>query len=200
MKFPCTGVILAGGLSTRFSRENKALVVLNGKPVIDYVYDIFREIFQDIMLVTNNPELYLDYDLMTVTDIYPVRSSMTGIHTGLFYASTPYAFFAACDTPFLKKEIIQTILEGIDENAGLVIPETHKGFEPLCAAYSKQCLKPIEHCLENKKLKIMRCLRKVRTRIISEKKIVAHDPELLSFFNINTPDDLVIAENLIGNI
>jgi molybdopterin-guanine dinucleotide biosynthesis protein A len=193
----CTGIILAGGLSSRFSGKNKALADVGGKPIFAYIYDLFNHLFNEIILVTNDPGPYLGWNLTIVTDIYPIRSSMTGVHAGLFYASNPHSFVAACDTPFLKKELVTTLLECVDRKTDLVLPQTSAGFEPLCAVYSKNCLKPIERCLEEGKLKIQRCLQHVRIKKISEDRLREADPDLVSFFNINTPDDLIRAQQLI---
>ncbi|MCU0592028.1 MAG: molybdenum cofactor guanylyltransferase [Desulfobacterales bacterium] len=152
MKHPCSGVILAGGLSTRYGGENKAFLV---------------------------------------------RSSLTGVHAGLFYTRHPFAFFSACDTPFLKKEIIETVLEQIDPADDLIIPQTSKGFEPLCAAYSKRCLKAAEEHLRANKLKIQLALQKGRIKTIPEERLREKDPELVSFFNVNTPEDLARAEQML---
>jgi molybdopterin-guanine dinucleotide biosynthesis protein A len=197
MKHACTGVILAGGLSTRFNGKNKALIPIRRKPILSYIYNVYKELFDEILLVTNDPLEYLDWDLEIVTDIYPIRSSMTGIHTGLFYSKHQHAFVSGCDTPFLKKELVETILTGIDNKSELIIPETRLGLEPMCAVYSKNCLKNLEHCLNHEKLKIMRCLKKVPVKKISEKKLLQKDPDFISFFNINTPEDLDKAEALI---
>jgi len=96
-------VILAGGLNTRFSGTNKAFLRIRGKRILDHIYDLCKELFEEIILVTNDPLQYLEWDLVIATDIFPVRSSLTGIHAGLFCATNPYAFFIACDAPFLKK-------------------------------------------------------------------------------------------------
>lgn len=197
MKYNCTGVILAGGLSTRFHGKNKALLQIHGKPILQYIYEVYQTLFDEIILVTNNPLEYLDWDLEIVTDIFSIRSSMTGIHAGLFYAGQPYVFVTACDTPFVKRQLVETVLAGINGNAEWIIPKTSLGMEPMCAVYSKQCLQNMETCLRNEKFKIQKCLRKVPTKIISEKKLLETDPELISFFNINTPEDLSRAESLV---
>ena len=114
MRHPCSGVILAGGLSTRYGGENKAFLRVGGMRILDRLFAVYRQIFDEIILVTNNPVEFLEWDALIVSDIFPVRSSLTGVHAGLFYASHPFAFFSACDTPFLKKEIVETVLERID--------------------------------------------------------------------------------------
>ncbi|MGB5992561.1 MAG: molybdenum cofactor guanylyltransferase [Desulfobacterales bacterium] len=194
MKNKFTGVILAGGKNSRFSGKNKALVRIGGKRILDRIYEVFTILFDKIILVTNDPVQYMDWDFDIVTDIFPIRSSLTGIHTGLFYTATPYAFFVACDIPFIKKELIEVLLDGVEPNIDIVIPETSKGVEPLCSVYSKRCFKPIEEQLEKKSLKIQRVLQKVRVKKIPEDILRTIDPDLVSLYNINTPDDLARAK------
>jgi len=185
---------LAGGENSRFSGKNKALVSIGGKRILDRIYEVFTILFDKIILVTNDPLQYMEWDFDIVTDIFPVRSSLTGIHTGLFYITTPYAFFVACDIPFIKKELIGILLDNVEPGIDIVIPETSKGVEPLCSVYSKRCFKPIEEQLEKKSLKIQRVFQKVRVKKISEDILRTIDPDLVSFSNINTPDDLARAK------
>ena len=162
--------------------------------ILDRIYEVFTILFDKIILVTNDPVQYMEWDFDIVTDIFPIRSSLTGIHTGLFYMTTPHAFFAACDIPFIKKELIEILLDSVEPSIDIVIPETSKGLEPLCSVYSKRCLKPIEEQLEKQSLKIERMFQKVRVKKISEDILRTIDQDLLSFSNINTPDDLARAK------
>jgi len=200
MKNNCTGVILAGGRNSRFSGRNKALIPVAGKRILDRIHEVFTNLFDNIILVTNDPFQYMAWDFDIVTDIFPIRSALTGIHTGLFYVPTPYAFFTACDSPFLKKELIEILLDGLEPGIDIVIPETSQGFEPLCAIYSKQCFKPIEEQLLKKSFKIQQIFHQVRVKKISENILRSVDPDLASFSNINTPDDLARAEERLSDI
>jgi molybdopterin-guanine dinucleotide biosynthesis protein A len=197
MTFPCTGVILSGGLNTRFNGQNKALIRVGQKRILDRLYDVFSDLFEEIILVTNHPLQFLDWDLTIVTDIFSARSSLTGIHTGLFYMKNPFAFFSACDTPFLKKELVESLVEQIENNTDIILPETAAGFEPLCAIYSKRCLKQAEQHLKENKFKIQWAFRGLRIKIIPESVLLQKDPDLISFFNVNTPEDLTRAEKMI---
>jgi molybdopterin-guanine dinucleotide biosynthesis protein A len=197
MKYACTGVILSGGLATRYGCKEKSLIRIGELRILDRIYDIFSELFEEIILVTNNPLLFLEWDLMVVTDVFSIRSSLTGIHAGLFFMTNPYAFIAACDTPFLKKELVETIVGNIEEKVDIVMPETAAGLEPLCAVYSKRCLKLAQRHIEQKKLKIIRAFRKCRIKKIPENVLRRKDPELLSFFNINSPEDLKRAQEMM---
>lgn len=185
----CTGVILAGGLNKRFSGKNKAFIHFGNRRVIDNIYDVFKSVFDEIILVTNQPLSYLEWNVNIVTDVYPVRSSLTGIQAGLFYARTPYIFVTACDTPFLKKEMVEMIVSDIEPGAAVVLPETAKGTEQLCAAYSKTCLSLMERQIKEKKFQIKKMFDKIRVKKIPENRLRQADPELVSFFNINTDAD-----------
>ena len=195
--FPCTGVILSGGLANRYDGTEKALLRVGGDRILDRIYDIYRKLFDEIILVTNNPQKFLEWDLLIVSDLFPIRSSLTGIHAGLFYMTNPYAFISACDTPFLKKEMVETVVGRIEAQIDIVMPQTSAGFEPLCAAYSKRCLEAAQNHLEQEKLKVIKAFRKSRIKTISEKVLRKIDPELQSFFNINTHEDLQRAEEMV---
>jgi molybdopterin-guanine dinucleotide biosynthesis protein A len=198
MTHPCSGVILAGGLSTRYGGENKAFLRVGGMRILDRLFSVYSELFDEIILVTNSPQDFLEWNALIVTDILPVRSSLTGIHTGLFYARNPFAFFSACDTPFLKKEVVAAVLDNLETEIDLVIPQTSAGLEPLCAAYSQRCLKPAEEHIRQNKFKVQMALSGRRIKMIPEAVLRERDPELQSFFNINCPEDLERAEQLVN--
>ena len=197
MPYSCSAVILSGGLNTRFSGKEKAWVEVSGQRILDRIYTALKLLFEEIIVVTNNPLGFAGWNLLIVTDLVNVRSSLTGIHAGLFYMTQPYGFFTACDAPFLNPDLIKLLLQEITPQADMVIPETSAGLEPLCAVYSKQCLKPAERHLAQNKLKIQLAFRKCRMKKVREQKLREVDPNLLSFFNVNTPEDLARAEEII---
>ena len=93
--------------------------------------------------------------------------------------------------------MVQTIIDAIDSGVDIVIPETSAGMEPLCAVYATRCLKIIEMNLARRKLKIQMLFKKVRVKKIQETVLRNIDRDLISFFNINTPEDLARAEALM---
>lgn len=192
----CSGVILAGGMSKRLNGRDKAMIEIHGKRILDHIHAVYSEIFSEIILVTNTPQAYLDWDMLTVTDLFSVRSSLTGVHAGLFYASRPFVFVSACDAPFLKPELVHLLISQARPGADVVMPETAKGLEPLCAVYSKSCLNTIEAHIRQEKLKIQRVFHKSRINRISEARLRKIDPDLISFININTPEDLMHVASL----
>jgi molybdopterin-guanine dinucleotide biosynthesis protein A len=187
---PCSGIILAGGLSSRFGGRNKALIEWNQQPLLGHIRQAFGDLFREIILVTNTPRHFAAWDMTLVTDLFPERSSLTGIHAGLFYAAYPLAFVTACDTPLLQPALIRMLLENANENTDVVIPQTDNGLEPLCAVYSQRCLHPITHRLQKGDFRIRSFFRKARVRHVPEVQLRRCDPDLRSFYNINTSDDL----------
>jgi molybdopterin-guanine dinucleotide biosynthesis protein A len=129
-----------------------------------------------------------------VTDLFDVRSSLTGIHAGLFYACQPFTFVTACDTPFLQPALIRLLLGSTGNKADVVIPQTEMGLEPLCAVYSQRCLQPITQRLQQGDLRVRSFFRQVRVVHVNEDRLRRVDPDLESFYNINTPADLAQAQ------
>lgn len=196
MQCPCSGVVLAGGLNSRMGGENKALLSVGDQCILDRLMAAFEGIFRQVLLVTNSPLSFLPWDVTMVGDLFPIRSSLTGIHAGLFHASSGHVFATACDTPFLKKELISLLLEELEPKWDVVIPATEEGLQPLCAVYSKRCLRPIERQLAEGNAKIIDFFSQVRVKEVPEERLRQVDPQLLSFFNVNTPEALVRAEEI----
>jgi len=197
MSCSCSGVILSGGLNTRMGGQSKAFLSVGGQRILDRLYQTMGELFEEILLVTNAPLEYLSWDMMIVTDIIPVRSSLTGIHAGLFHAPADHVFVTACDMPFLKEAVVKALLRELEPKWDVIIPVTKEGHQPLCAVYSKRCIKPIEAHLEAQHPKIVDFFSKVRVKEIPEETIRQADPDLSSFFNINTPEDLAAANRMV---
>ena len=198
MATACSGIILAGGMATRFSGKPKALLPLGRQCVLDYIFDVYRAVFDDIVLVANDPVTYQRWDALIVSDLFPDRSSLTGIHAGLFYCRHPYGFISACDTPFLRAETVTALIGAVEPGVDVVIPETAAGVEPLCAVYSARCLHVIERSLRQRQFKIQHIFSAVKVRKIPAADLRQTDPDLRCFFNINTPEDLAAAEALLG--
>lgn len=193
----CTGIILAGGESKRLNSVEKSNLLVGDRRIIERMMTVYEKLFREIILVSNHPTTYLEWDAVIVKDIYTRRSSLTGIHSGLFYTKTDHAFIAACDTPFLKTELVKAIIQRIDSSVDVVIPRTDAGIEPLFAVYSRRCLQTVRHALERNDLKIRNIFKKLKVKEIPETVLRKMDSGLVSFFNINTPDDLEQANRMI---
>ena len=183
-----TGIILAGGKNLRMGKI-KACLEINGQRIIDRTKNLFLEIFGEVLLVTNSPLEYVDLNLRTVADLIPDKGSLGGIYTGLFHSSRSHAFVAACDMPFLNQGLIRRLIQ-LAPDYDIVIPKTEDGLQPLHAIYSQRCLPFMEELLRQDNLKIIDFFHKVKKREVPPEEILPFDPQLSSFRNVNTPEDL----------
>jgi len=189
-----TGIILAGGKNLRMGK-NKAFIEVNGQRIIDRTKNLLAELFDEVLLVTNSPLDYLDLNLRMVADLCPGKGALGGIYTGLFHASYSHAFVAACDMPFLNKALIARLATlSLSPGYDIVIPKTEDGLQPLHAVYSQKCLPFVENLLRENNLKIIDFFPRVKKREVSTEEIRPLDPQLVSFLNINTPEDLARVE------
>ncbi len=184
-----TGIILAGGKNSRMG-TNKAFLTMDGIRLIDRILSVYREIFTETIIVTNDPLTYTEfYDTVVVTDIYKGKGSLGGIYTGLFYASNDYSFVAACDMPSLNKDFIRFMIGRLDHQ-DIIVPELREGFQALHAVYARRCLPAIKKMIFSDQLKIAGLFKDMRTLKITEEMIRPFDRDGRLFQNINTPNDL----------
>lgn len=182
-----TGVILAGGQSSRMG-SNKALLPFQGGRFIEAIYRQFAELFPEVLLVTNNPEQYDFLPCRMVADRYPGRGALAGLHSGLYHAANPHIFAAACDMPWLNNALIRR-LAALRATADVVIPQGENGLEPLHALYGKDCLGPMEGSLAADRRRIVSFFPQVRVQQLHREQVAAIDPAFDSFRNVNTPAD-----------
>lgn len=184
-----TGIILSGGKNTRMG-TNKAFLSIGGERLIDRTINLFKDLFEEVILVTNTPLDYLDHDGVIVSDIIREKGALGGIYSGLFFASGTHAFVAACDMPFLNKEFIRYMMERAPEY-DIVVPRLSDGFQPLHAIYAKRCLPHIQKAIMSNNLKVTSFYRRLKILQIPEDVTKHYDPEGRMFFNVNTQEDLI---------
>jgi len=188
-KVNATGIILAGGKNSRMG-ENKAFLEIDGERLINKTLAIFRQIFSEIIIVTNDPLSYLEFaDAAIVTDIYKEKGPLGGIYTGLFYSRSDHAFVCPCDMPFLNKDFIAYLLAQTGKY-DVIVPDTAEGYQPLHAVYSRNCLPSIKRLLLMDKLKITGFYRDMRVLAISEEQTRPFNEDGRLFHNLNTPEDI----------
>jgi molybdopterin-guanine dinucleotide biosynthesis protein A len=192
-----TSIILAGGKSSRLGRS-KALQVIEDKSLIQWVVDRLATVSTEIIIATAHGEpipCSSAVRIKTVADIYPGKGPLAGIYSGLIASSSPRAIAVGCDTPFLSVSLLEYMTQ-ICSTFDVVIPRIKNELEPLCAVYSKNCLDPIQGLLEQDERQIRKLFSMVNVKYVEEDEINRFDPEHLSFFNINTQDDLERARRL----
>ena len=187
-----SGVALAGGMSRRLGR-NKAVEKIGGESLIERVIGRLSQVSSETIVVVAEESRAQALDLppwvRTAADIYPDSGSLGGIFTGLSAARGDYGIVVACDMPFLNTDLLRFMLD-IASDYDVVVPRLNGRPEPLHAIYSKSCLEPIERRLKRKDLKIALFFEEVRVAYVEEDDIDRMDPHRLSFFNVNTQEDL----------
>jgi molybdopterin-guanine dinucleotide biosynthesis protein A len=190
-----TGVIQAGGKSTRMGGEPKALLELGGRRIIQRVLDAIAPVVDDVLVVTNTPALYAFLAVPMVADVYPDHGSLGGIFSGLSAAPGDAAFTVACDMPFLHPEVARLVV-GRAGRADVVIPRVGEQLETLHALYAKACLPAIEARLRAGRLRIVGFFEDVHVLEVTEAEIARHRAPDVVFMNVNTPDELARARAL----
>ncbi len=183
-----TGIILSGGKNIRMGK-NKAFLEVGGERLIDRTTRIFKEVFDEVILVTNDPLDYLDHTGVIAADIIKEKGALGGLYTGLFFASCDHAFVAACDMPFLNREFIG-YMAGCADGYDIVVPRSSDGLQPLHAVYSRRCLPAIKKIIALDQLKITGFYRGLKILEIPEDVLKSYDPEGRMFINVNTREDL----------
>lgn len=191
-----TGILLAGGKNTRMG-INKAFLEMDEARLIDRILAIFHKLFSETIIVTNDPLSYTEFtSATTVTDIYKNKGALGGIYSGLFFASEYYSFVTACDMPFLNKDLIIYLSQQVNKH-DIVVPLTSKGFQPLHAIYSKNCLTSIKKHIDAGKFKITGFYKGLRVLTITEEALHPFDKNGQLFLNINTPKELELLKQEI---
>jgi len=193
-------IVLAGGKGLRLGRD-KTVETIGNTSLLERVVFYLSLFDSDIIIVTASKQSlprFIDYPkLRIVSDTYPGKGPLGGVYTGLVASDSLYNLVVACDMPFLNQYLLGYMLQ-VSAGFDVTIPRLGNMVEPLHAVYSKKCLKVIEKLLGEGSLKIDRLLSLVRVRYVEAKEIESFDPEHLSFFNINTKDDLNMADGLIN--
>lgn len=190
-----SGIVLAGGQSSRLGTD-KSFVNVNGQPLIEQIVAKLARLSDDVIIVTNSPEKYDHLKARLVGDIYPGKGALGGIYSGLRAATNAHSLVVACDMPFLNLNLLRYMIL-LAHGHDVVIPRIGGLPEPLHAIYSKSCLEPIDRLLARGGLKIIDFFPEVQVRYVEEDEVDIFDPQHLSFFNVNAPNDLEKMKELV---
>lgn len=189
---PISGIILAGGKSTRMGTD-KALLKLGPYYIIERISLVLRTMVDEIIIVTDRPERYAKYGDRTTFDIMPGNGPMGGIHAGLVQAAHPWVLVTACDLPFISTSIGRLMIQ-CAANYDVVVPRYRGSFEPLYALYNKSCIDVFEQRLVKGLVKITRLFEEFYARVLEEEEMLQVESHLERvFFNLNTPEDVIKA-------
>jgi len=181
-------VILAGGRSRRMG-FNKALISVQGKPLISLLIDRIRPLTERIFISSNDPSAYTFLNFPVLADFYKGQGPLAGFHSAMHQNECSLFLIIACDLPNLQLPILHRLISFCD-GYDAAIPRTSNGIaHPLCAVYRRTCLPIIESSLlkgDNKVIKTFLSDR-LSVRWITPDEGSFKDTDLA---NINTPEDL----------
>ncbi len=195
-----TVVIQAGGESRRMGRD-KALIPFLGAPLIERVLRRIRGLASEVIITTNDPQNFNYLGVSIAADRIPGRGALGGLYTALIAAHFPLVAVVACDMPFVNTDLLtyqRDLL--LNRQWDAAIPKTEGGTEPFHAVYRKRtCLPAVEAVLQAGRWRVDAWFGSVRIRFLTSREIARHDPRRRAFWNVNTPEDLLKAEQVASD-
>lgn len=191
-------ILLAGGKSLRLGQD-KVLEKVGNSSLLEQVISRIDSLVKEIIIVTAEQRTFSRLEghpkLKTVYDILPGKGSLGGIYTGLVKSSSFYNLVIAADMPFLNQSLLRYMLE-VSDGFDFILPRVNNLYEPLHAVYSKNCIAHIESMIKQGRRVIIELFDHVKVRYVEAEEVDRFDPQHLSFFNINTKEDLKLARKI----
>jgi molybdenum cofactor guanylyltransferase len=191
---PIAAAILAGGLARRMGGVSKADLRIGNERIIDRQLRILRQVADPVFIIAGAAEPFQDLQVEVVPDIISGAGPLGGIYTALTASPCERTLIVACDLPYLSLPLLQRLAAPSD--ADLVIPRSERGYEPLCAAWSRACTATILRRIQGGTLKTALVVEELRVEEIGPEVLESCDPHGLLFVNINTPHDYERARRL----
>jgi molybdenum cofactor guanylyltransferase len=210
LREPVTGIVLAGGRSSRMGRD-KAWVELAGRPLVRWVLDALLAVTDLQLIVARQVGRLHTLGVPVVRDRFEARGPLTGIHAGLMAAQTDLCVVVACDLPLVRPELVKALTDRIGLAQAIVpyvgeatLPTLHPtaaardaGLQPLLAGYRRACIEPLEDLLRSGSFPTTALVSVLEARILTPDDWHQADPDGRSFFNVNTPEDVVHATSIL---
>lgn len=183
-----TGIILAGGKSSRMGRD-KGFIQYNDEPFVMHSIKALHPIVADILIVTNNSS-YDVFGLTRINDIIENAGPLSGVYSGLKSSRTDYNLILSCDIPLIKTAILEKITSEIDDKYDSIPLISNGKLMPLIAFYNKRCEHIFQKLLQNGERRMSKALQNCSIKTIELAS------ELTNYTaNINTPSELKIIKN-----
>ncbi len=194
-----TVVIQAGGRSSRMG-EDKGLVPLAGRPMIEHVLTRVAGLGEETLITTNQPDDYAYLGLRMASDPQPGAGALPGLRTALQAAHGDTVLVLACDLPFVNRLLLEHMLAQCDD-ADVVVPRWEDTYQTLHAVYNrKRTLRAVEQALADGERRMISFYPQLRVHTVTPEVVRQYDPHGRSFFNVNTPEELAEAERLLAEL
>ena len=192
-----SGLVVAGGTSTRLGTD-KRVVRLAGITLLDRAVDILTAMSDDVMVAARDAVRVPD-GVRVVPDPLPDRGPMAGILAGLRHARRARLLVIPVDMPMLTPSFLRFLVD-VDPDAAVTVPRWQPGLEPLVAVYHKVCAAALTELVEHGTTAIHAFINSTGLQVhrVDEPELRAHGDPAQLFLNINTPEDLTLAETLLA--
>ncbi len=196
-----SAIVLAGGRSSRMGAD-KAALPIGGVTMLARVVAALGRDFGEVAvisgtLVTNQDSELAQPFVRIMRDSVAFEGPVKALRLGLATVQTGVAFACACDLPFVNAALAAALC-AMAERCDAAIPMVHGRLQVLHAAYRKSCLPALDAMIARGGRRLQDLAPRLNARIVSEAEVLAYDPDLLSFFNVNTPEDFARAELLVN--
>jgi molybdopterin-guanine dinucleotide biosynthesis protein A len=192
-----SAVILAGGSNVRFKGQIKSNLLIGGKTIISRIIDTLKDLFDEIIIVSNTPEEFKEYSIYKIiSDRYLKRGPLGGIHAALKDTRADALFIFAGDMPLLDKNIIARQLDVYQSShCEVLMPCIGSAIEPLHAIYNSSVLETLEDYLNSgHNLAVRDFVKELNMKCLSlEESEVTKN----AFTNINLPSDIPTVEKIL---
>jgi len=191
-------IILAGGAAARMG-QNKTLMPFLGEPLILRIIRRLQPLGGEVLINTNEPEVFKFTGLPLVPDLLPGQGALGGLYSALAVAANPYTAAVACDLPFCSPAILDYLHRQVFEmDLDGAVPVTGAGmYEPLHAVYrTAACREAVRSAIEGGQYRLISWFPQVKIGLVQPEDYQPLDPHGLAFFNVNTPEDFEKAEQL----
>ena len=189
----CTAIILAGGDSRRLGQD-KAKLLLGGQTLLESVSASMSQLFPRVLVSVRQPRS--ETGLPQVCDEVKDGGPLAGLAAALGQAETPWVFAVACDMPFVAPEVVEYLWRQRND-CQAVVPLVQGQPQPLAAFYSRSCAAVIGEVLAGDgKHSLRALLARLDVSYVDESRFLAMDPQLRSFFDLDTQQDVEVALTL----
>jgi molybdopterin-guanine dinucleotide biosynthesis protein A len=186
------GAVLAGGPGSRLG-GGKPFKEIAGRRLIDLALKSLGRVCPQLMIVTNDVAAYAEHPCLVLADRWPGRGPLAALATAFLDSPAQGVLLMAVDMPLVRPELLAALALAHGREKALA-PLGPRWPEPLLAYYSRDCLPAIMRLLEQGDRRPRMLLKAVGAELMPREEVLAHDPEGLSFMNVNFPEDLEQAE------
>lgn len=182
-------IILAGGDSRRM-KFPKEFLKIDGEYLIHKNIRILKNIFDEIIVVSNEKSHYENLDVKVVRDIFYKKGPLAGLHSGLTYSSKKFSYLLACDMPIVDLNFVKFVISNIDTKFdGVVFEDENKKILPMNGIYKNELKTLLKEELLKNNLKFTNFINKNNFKILPYEKIKKFYKDGV-FLNLNTQKDL----------